>query len=69
MENVLSLISRTSKYDKMPISQLRLEYERAVQQYPNITEEDKPVTMEFIIKLLEDREQRLKKEHEKDAGN
>ncbi len=69
MDNILSLISKTSKYDKMPLSQIRLEYEKAVQQYPNIIEEDKPVTMEFIVKLLEEREQRLKKEHEKDAEN
>ena len=66
MENVLSLTTGTSKYDKMPLSQLRLEYERAVQQYPNIIEEDKPVTMEFIMKLLEERELLQKEKLEKE---
>jgi hypothetical protein len=69
MDNILSLISKTSKYDKMPLSQIRLEYDKAVQQYPNIIEEDKPVTMEFIMKLIEERELSRKNEQKKDAGN
>lgn len=76
MENVMCLLTNTSKYDKMPLSQLKLEYEKAVKQYPHITEPDKPVTHEYIMELLSKRPlttEELKKvkaeERKKDAGN